>query len=142
MTTRRKQKISGWQPHEQRFEWEKWKTRHIATTDAKVRAYNDGLGRWRRCPVRRCRRAEACAGDSPFQYPGVSKVAAKPDSNQRASIEAKPWAAQHPTEPPRFAISAKDAAAAIAASIAKELETDPHDELEALLRDGSHPSPR
>jgi len=34
------------------------------------------------------------------------------------------------------------AAAAIAASIAKELETDPHDELEALLRDGSHPPPR
>jgi hypothetical protein len=143
MTNGKKQKSSGWRPHEKRFEWDKWKTRHIATTDAKVRAYNDGFGHWRRCPVRRCRRAEACAGDPHrCQYPGVSKAAAMPNGNQRASIEAQPWTAQRPSEPPRFAISAKDAAAAIAASIANELETDPHDELEALLRGGSHPPPR
>ncbi len=77
MSNGKKKKSSGWRPHEKRFEWEKWKTRHIATTEAQARARNDGLGRWRRCPVRRCRRAEACAGD-PFrcEHPARPKVAA------------------------------------------------------------------
>jgi hypothetical protein len=143
MSNGKKQKSSGWRPHEKRFEWNKWKARHIATTEAMARARCDGLERWRRCPVRRCRRAQGCAGDPErCQYPGVPKVAAKPEGNQRASIEAKPWAAQPANEQPRFAISAKDATAAIAASIANELQTEPHDELEALLRGDSHPPPR
>jgi hypothetical protein len=141
MSNGKKQKSSGWQPHEKRFNPDKWKVRHIATSEAKVCARNDGLGRWRRCPVLRCRRAQCCAGD-PFrcEHPARPKAAAKPNANQPSSIERAPWAAQPAaSEQPRFAISAKDAAAAIAASIANDPQPEMllDDELEAMLR--AHP---
>jgi hypothetical protein len=147
-----KKKSSGWRPHEKRFNRDKWKARHIATTDAKARAHCDGLGRSRRCPVRRCRRAQGCAGDpwrcqqpvrlpSPQQHSGDTRAAVAPEVVKRIPVanEAAKAAAPPPqSEQPRFAISAKDAAAAIAASIANFTPPDslPDGELAAIVRDG------
>ena len=90
MSNGKKQKSSGWQPHEKRYNHEKWKTRHIATTEAQACARNDGIGRWRRCPVLRCRRAQCCAGD-PFrcEHPARPKAAAKPNANRHLRSSAR-----------------------------------------------------
>jgi hypothetical protein len=67
-----------------------------------------------------------------------AKSAAQSNAVARATAPARPAAATG-TEAPRFVLSAKEAAAAIAASIAKYKEEPgymPDDELDPLVRDG------
>jgi hypothetical protein len=140
-----KRKSPGWRPLEKRRTWEEQKARHNASGAATARTDCNGLGRWRRCPVRRCRRAQSCTGDPWLcREQRRPKVAGKPDTNARATTEAANSAARAAgNEQPRFAISAKEAAAAIAASIADDAQQEPADELEAMLRAGRiHDEPR
>ena len=133
-----KKKSSGWRPLEKRGTWPEKRTRLFAAQTAEQRRNADRLRLWRDCPVRRCRRVRGCAGD-----PGrcleqrQSKLPERRTADPRAGAP-KSAAAATANEAPRFAMSAKEAAAAIAASIAETAEPEPllDDELEAIIRGG------
>ena len=134
-----KKKSSGWRPDGKRLTLEERQARQDATLSVKTRRYCTWLRLWRDCSSRQCRRARGCAGDATLclkQHD--AKSAAQGKGVARATAPARPATATG-TEAPRFAMSAKEAAAAIAASIAKYKEEPgymPDDDLEPVVRDG------
>jgi hypothetical protein len=104
-----KQKSSGWLPSEKRRTPEQYQARTYARAGAQAREASDRFRQWRDCPLGRCRRARGCVG-APSRCP---------DARQRAPAKARDGDRQ------RFAMSAKEAAAAITASIANMKDEGP-----------------
>ena len=141
----KKKKSSGWRPLKKRGSWrERW-DRNAAAQTAKARLDCDELRPWRICPVRRCRRVRGCTGD-----PRSCLEERRPKAAASCHGVAPPGTTKNPAteaadQTPRFALSASDAAAAIAASIAGTVEPAalPGEELEPVFRDGGiHYVPR
>ena len=110
-----KQKSSGWQPADKRCTWHQREARTIAAQTAEARQNCTRLGLWRACPARHCRRVRGCAANNPR--------ACMEQRRPNVAAKAAPNAAAAAANPaPRFALSAKEAAAAIAASIAGIVE--------------------
>jgi hypothetical protein len=130
-----KKKSSGWRPVFERETPEEYNARRAAERTATARRECDRLGRWRSCPVRRCRRAGRCDG-KPLQCLERGRPAIAQQRNAAPPVpNAAETAARERAVAP--ALSAAGAAAAIAASIAAE-PPDPFagEELEAVVRDG------
>ncbi len=111
--SRLKKKSSGWLPSEKRRTPAQVQARWNARAEAQARVASDRFRQWRDCPLGSCRRARACVG-APSRCP---------DARQRAPAPA-PAPARAPDKP-RFAMSAKEAAAAITASIANMKDEGP-----------------
>jgi hypothetical protein len=131
---RRKKKSTGWRPADKRRPWAETKERMLAEQDARFMAQSDRLGLWRSCPAALCKRKRRCAVD-PYRCTkergDKAKAAAKATAGAGATPPAKP-----PTqEVPRFAISAKEAAAFITADVASHLAKHGNDP-DGLLRGG------
>jgi hypothetical protein len=133
-----KKKSSGWLPAEKRRTPEEWDERRTAESMAAARRDCDWLRLWRSCPGRQCLRVRGCTGDPgpclqrrPTKLPGKRNDIARAEAPMRLAFAAG-------NQAPRFAISAAEAAAAIAASIAGPPEPGslPGEELEPIVRDG------
>lgn len=105
--TRRKKKSSGWKPSDKRRVWEETKARMLAEQDARFQADSDRQGLWRSCPAALCKRKRRCAVD-PYRC--------TKERGDGAAAGAKP-AKEATKKAPRFAISAKEAAAIIKADL-------------------------
>jgi hypothetical protein len=122
-----KQKSSGWQPVEKRGPWrERW-DRSAHRQAAKARRDCDGAHVWKACPSARCQRMHGCAGQNPFQC--LQNHRLKEQQAQLAQRQLRLAAELSQTSAPRAGngfntalppMSAKEAAALIAASIAAE----------------------
>jgi hypothetical protein len=133
-----KKKSSGWRPLEKRGPWRERRARRMAARTEELRRDCDRLALWRYCPVRFCRRVRSCTGDpSSCLEQRRPKIPEKRNGDALPEVTLSPAAATA-TEAPRFALSASDAAAAIAASIADLTKPDSlhGGELEAIVRDG------
>jgi hypothetical protein len=166
---RKKQKSSGWLPSEKRETAEENQARKVAADRAWLRRDGTRRRRWRNCPVRLCRRTRCCSGDPERCYEQPKAKApdhrneakrvqtnvapASPNSLVAHGAPATPAVAAPMTVPQPAplpggvvlpAMSAAEAAAAIAASIANC--TDPSfvgaDELDAILRHGTSGYPQ
>jgi hypothetical protein len=145
-----KKKSSGWRPADKRRTPKEWQARQVTADTAKLRRDCDRFRLWRTCPVGLCRRVHGCTGDPlPCKEERQPNIPEKRNGDTRAEAANRAAAATGNDEP-RFAQSAAEAAAAIAASIAgyeppaplhgEELEAE---ELEAIVRDGRiHYEPR
>jgi len=120
--TKPKRKSSGWLPGDKRSTWQQRQARRIAEQTAQARLDCARLGLWRSCPARRCRCVRGCAGNTPWTCAEERRpnIAEKRSGDPRAA--AANTAAARGNEAPRFAMSAAEAAAAIAASIAGIVE--------------------
>jgi hypothetical protein len=107
--SRLKKKSSGWLPSEKRRTPQQVQARWNASAEAQARVASDRFRQWRDCPLGCCRRARACVG-APSRCP---------DARQRALADPRA------ENKPRFAMSAKEAAAAITASIANMKDEGP-----------------
>jgi len=140
MTNARK-KSSGWRPADKRYSPKEWHARRVAARVVEVRRDCDQLRLWRYCPARPCRRVRGCSGD-----PWQCMERRRPQIPQMRSADARAEPAQSPatatvTTAPRSALSASEAAAAIAASIADVMQPGSlaGEGLEAIVRDGRMP---
>ena len=120
--TKRRKKSSGWRPADKRCSWEETRKLGLAEQDARFTAESNRLGLWRSCPAAACRRKRACAVD-PYRCtkerganPAAGGATPAPRPNQ--APQAATAAAK---EAPRFAISAKEAAAIIKADVEAHL---------------------
>ncbi|HEX3937738.1 MAG TPA: hypothetical protein VHX43_09560 [Xanthobacteraceae bacterium] len=135
--TKHKQKSSGWRPADKRRPYAETNKRLIALQDARFKADSDRQELWRSCPAARCRRKRACAVD-PYRCTkergGKNAPAGKntPSSKTAAAPQTPAPAAN---EAPRFAISAKEAAAIIKADVEAHLAAHGNDP-DGLLRGG------
>jgi hypothetical protein len=118
-----KTKSSGWRSRDERGTWEEQRAREGAAQTAERRRDCDRLRLWRICPARRCRRARGCMGDPRAcldqQRP---KTAERRAADARAAAPNRAAAVIGNTPPP--VLSAKEAAALIAASIANGPESE------------------
>jgi hypothetical protein len=103
--TRGKKKSSGWRPAGKRRPWEQTKKLKLIAQHAHFAADSDRQGLWRSCPAALCKRKRRCAVD-PYRC-----------TKERGDNAAPRVARPKDKEPPRFAISAKDAAAIIKADV-------------------------
>ena len=131
-----KKKSSGWRPPKGRRTPAEHQARYFARQAATARHESDRLGRWRSCPVRRCRRLGRCDSELLQCEKHRRPAAAGPrNAAPNASDAAKATAARERKTAP--VISAAEAAAAIKASIAAEPpDAFNRDDLEALIREG------
>jgi len=154
-----KKKSSGWRPDEKRHTPEEWQARRVAARVAELRRDCDRLALWRTCAAKLCLRFRRCTGDPEWcseqrwpqiaeKHNGAARAEAAPArvaAAERVTASVRSPAAATGNEAPRFALSASDAAAAIAASIADVTAPGllPGEQLEAIIRDGSiHYEPR
>jgi hypothetical protein len=136
-----KKKSSGWRPPGKRRRATERDTQQRAARVAEERRDCERLRLWSLCPVRRCRRLRACAGEP---EPCLGRY--EPELPDRRNVLAPQILATAPATPPSFPVlSAAEAAAAIAASIANDRQREwlPGEELEGIVRDGQvHYEPR
>ena len=104
MTTGKK-KSAGWRPSDKRRPWKQTRERMLTAQDARFAADSDRQGLWRSCPAALCKRKRRCAVD-PYRC-------TKERGDKAAAGAARP----KEKEAPRFAISAKAAAAIIKADV-------------------------
>ncbi len=144
-----KKKSSGWRPDEKRRTPQQWQGRMLTARMAELRRDGDRLALWRACPAKLCLRFRRCTGDpGPCLEQRRPKIAAPVQVAAAELITAeaaRSAVAATGNKAHRFALSASDAAAAIAASIADV--TAPEllhgEQLEAIIRDGRiHYEPR
>ena len=131
-----KKKSSGWRPPKGRRTPAEHQARYSARQAATAQHDSDRLGRWRSCPVRRCRRLGRCDSEE-LQCERRRRPAAAGPRNAapNASDAPRATAARERTTAP--VMSAAEAAAAIKASIAAEPpDAFNRDDLEALIREG------
>jgi hypothetical protein len=122
--TKAKKKSSGWRPSGKRRPWEETRKRLLIAQDAHFAADSDRQGLWRSCPAALCKRRRRCAVDP---YRCTKERGAQAVARAAAAKENKEKAA------PRFAISAKDAAAIIKADVAAHIAATGNDP-DGLLR--------
>jgi hypothetical protein len=126
-----KKKSSGWRPFDKRRTPSERKVRRNAARTAMARRDCDRLRHWRTCPVRQCRRVRGCRGD-----PGPCMEQRRPKIPEKSNGDPHTEAAK--SAPATTVMSAAEAAAAIAASIAgyTQSASRPGEELETIIRDG------
>jgi hypothetical protein len=91
-----KKKSSGWRPSGKRRTPAEHQARHFARRAATAQGDSDRLGRWRSCPVRRCRRLGRCDSEllqcerrpRPAAAIQASLAAEPPDAFNRDDLEA------------------------------------------------------
>ena len=146
--TRRKQKSSGWRPADKRRHWKETDERELVAQHARFKADSDRQELWRSCPAARCRRQRACAvnpyrctkergGNAPAGKIAQASKNAQAGNNAPGGKTAAAPQTPGPSanEAPRFAISAKEAAAIIKADVEAHLAAHGNDP-DGLLRDG------
>ena len=104
-TSKGTKKSSGWRPPGQRRSPEKTEARLLAAQDAHFFAESDRQELWRTCPAARCKRNRRCSVD-PYRC-----------TKARGGQAAARAAPANKADAPRFAISAKEAAAFIKADV-------------------------
>jgi hypothetical protein len=119
-----KKKSSGWRPADKRVTWDERRARHTAMRAAEARRDRERLRLeiWRSCPSRRCQRVRACIGDPsqcleqrPLKTSKNLNDEARTGTANRANVKSE-------IEAGLPAMSAAEAAAAIAASIVNHKE--------------------
>jgi hypothetical protein len=119
-----KKKSSGWRPFDKRRPWQEWRDRQIAVQRSEARRDCDKRGLWRDCPAKRCHRVRGCAAD-PWRCMDQRrlKIPEKRNGDSRPAAAKSAAAPIGNSAPP--VMSAAEAAAAIAASIAGHKEPGP-----------------
>jgi hypothetical protein len=122
-----KKKSSGWRPFDKRRPWQEWRDRQSAVQRSDARRDCDKRGLWRDCPAKRCQRVRGCAGD-PWRCiePRRPKIPEKRNGDPRPAA-AKSASAPIGNGPAPRVMSAAEAAAAIAVSIAGLKEAGPEE---------------
>jgi hypothetical protein len=123
-----KQKSSGWRPAEKRGPWQERQELLVRRQIVSARRECDGLRLWASCPSGHCWRARSCMGKDPRQclmkhrqaQSAPSRSAERPMPAAAGAARAANAVGTRGLNTPLAAMSAQEAAALIAQSIAAE----------------------